>query len=192
MSLFLAAIPTPSATPIPVFGSGVIGFSFLLSTIVWAPVVWALVLATVPNPRGRYDRFFFGSSFWVTFASLALSFFGYIQFQSFTTGPQFEEKLPWLPAFGITYHLGADGVSMLLLLANGIVALTAILASTGIRARPREYFVLLLLAEAAVNGLVCARDLFMLALFWSAAVVPVALLVAGWGVLPGRRLGAAQ
>ncbi|HEY8641504.1 MAG TPA: NADH-quinone oxidoreductase subunit M [Candidatus Dormibacteraeota bacterium] len=191
MSLFLAAIPTPSATPIPVFGSGVIGFSFLLSTIVWAPVVWALVLATVPNPRGRYDRFFFGSSFWVTFASLALSFFGYIQFQSFTTGPQFEEKLPWLPAFGITYHLGADGVSMLLLLANGIVALTAILASTGIRARPREYFVLLLLAEAAVNGLVCARDLFMLALFWSAAVVPVALLVAGWGVLPGRRLGAA-
>jgi NADH-quinone oxidoreductase subunit M len=190
MSIFLAAIPT-SPTPIPVFGSGVVGFSFLLSTIVWAPVVWALVLATVPNPRGRYDRFFFGSSFWVTFASLALSFFGYIQFQAFTSGPQYEEKLPWLPAFGVTYHLGADGISMLLLLANGIVALTAILASTGVRARPREYFVLLLLTEGALNGLVCARDLFMLVLFWSAAVVPVGLLVAGWGVLPGRRLGAA-
>ena len=39
--LALLAIPTPSATPIPVFGSGVIGFSFLLSTIIWAPVVWA-------------------------------------------------------------------------------------------------------------------------------------------------------
>ena len=191
MSTFLAAIPNPTATPIPVFGSGVVGFSFLLSTIVWVPVVWALVLATVPNPRGRYDRFFFGSSFWVTFASLALSFFGYIQFQAFTTGPQYEEKLPWLPAFGITYHLGADGISMLLLLANGIVALAAILASTGIRARPREYYVLLLLAEAAFNGLVCARDLFMVVLFWSAAALPLALLVAGWGVLPGRRLGAA-
>jgi len=39
--LFLLAIPTPSATPIPVFGSGVIGFSFLLSTIVWAPALLA-------------------------------------------------------------------------------------------------------------------------------------------------------
>src|SRR5712691_1042094 len=140
MILFLAALPAPTASPIPVFGSGVIGFSFLLSTIVWAPVVWALVLATVPNPRGRYDRFLFGSSFWVTFGALALSFFGYIQFQAFTTGPQYEEKLPWLPAYGITYHLGADGISMLLLLANGFVALTAILASSGIRARPREYY----------------------------------------------------
>ena len=188
--LFLLAIPTPSATPIPVFGSGVIGFSFLLSTIVWAPVVWAFVLATVPNPRGRYDRFFYGSSFWVSFGVLALAFFGYIQFQAFTVGPQYEEKLPWLPAFGITYHLGADGISILVLMANGIVTLAAILSSTGLRARPREYYVLLLLAEAAINGLVCARDLFLLTLFFAAATLPLTLLVAGWGVLPGRRWAA--
>jgi len=189
-SLWLLAIPTPSATPIPVFGSGVIGFSFLLSTIVWAPVAWALVLATVPNPRGRYDRFFYGSSFWVTLGVLGLAFFGYIQFQAFTVGPQFEEKLPWLPAYGITYHLGADGVSTLVLLANGIVTLAAILASSGIRTRVREYYVLLLLAEAAVNGLVCARDLFVLTLFWAAATVPLVLLVTGWGVQPVRRRAA--
>ncbi|MEP7104362.1 MAG: proton-conducting transporter membrane subunit, partial [Chloroflexota bacterium] len=191
--LFLAAVPTPapSTTPIPLFGSGVVGVSFLLSTIIWAPVAWALVLAVAPNPRGRYDRFFFGSSFWVTFGVLVLTFFGYIQFQSFTTGPQYEERLPWLPAFGITYHLGADGISILLLLVNSLVAVTTILASTGIRNRPREYFVLLLLAESALNGLVCARDLFVLLLFWSASAVPVALLVAGWGVTAWRRNGAA-
>jgi len=193
LALFLTAVPTPApaATPIPVFGSGVIGVSFLLSTIIWVPVIWALVLAVAPNPRGRYDRFFFGSSFWVTFAVLVLTFFGYIQFQAFTTGPQYEEKVPWLPAFGITYHLGADGISILVLLVNGLVALSAILASTGVRTRPREYFVLLLLAESALNGLVCARDLFLLVLFWSAAAVPLGLLVAGWGVSAWRRSGAA-
>src|SRR5581483_2832564 len=65
------------------------------------------------------------------------------------------------------------------------VGVAGVLASTALRARPRGYFVLLLLGEAAVNGLVCARDLFAAALFFGAAGVPVALLVSGWGRTAG-------
>ncbi len=189
-AVLLLGVPTPSASPTPVtvFGQNVIGFSFLLSTIVWAPVGWALVLALVPNPRRRNDRFFYGSSFWLMAGVLALCVVGYMQFQSFTTGVQYEEKLPWLPAFGINYHLGVDGISMVVLILNALVGLAAVLASSSVRSRPREYFVLLLLTEGAVNGVACARDLFVLALFFAGSAVVVALLVAGWG---GPRRGVA-
>ena len=173
-----------------VFGQNVIGFSFLLSTIVWLPVAWAVVLALVPNPRGRNDRFFYGSSFWILAGVLALAVIGYIQFAAYQSGGQFEERLPWLPWLGITYHLAADGISMVVLLLDTFVGVAAVLASSAIRVRPRSYFVLLLLVEGCVNGVACARDLFVIVLFFAATAVPVSLLVAGWGGPARRRAGA--
>jgi NADH-quinone oxidoreductase subunit M len=175
-----AAGPSPSPTP-ATFGANVVGFSFLLSLLVWGPALMAVVVALAPNPRGRYERWFLGFAFWTSAAVLALTLIGYQQFQVFTTGVQFEERLPWLPALGVSYHLGVDGLGISMLLLSALVGLCAVLASWDVRERPRSYFVLLLLAEAAVNGTIVARDFFVLLLFWSAAAVPLALLVAGWG-----------
>ena len=178
----MAAIPTPSATPAQVnFGANVIGFSFLLSLLVWGPAVMALVTAIVPEPRTGHRRTFLGIAFWTNAAALALVIIGYSQLQAYTSGLQFEEKLPWLPALGINYHLGVDGIGMALLLLNGLVGLAATLASWDVREGARTYFVMLLLVQAAVNGVAVSRDLFMLVLFWAAATVPVAVLAAGWG-----------
>ncbi len=183
------SLPSPSPSGAPgVFATNPFSYSFLLSTIVWVPVLWALVLAFAPNPRGRYDRFFYGSTFWIMLlVEAGLSLIGYMQFSSFSSGLQFEEKLPWLPAFGISYHLGADGISMVVLMLNSLVGVAAVLASSSIRVRPRAYFVLLLLTESAVNGLACARDLFLMWMFFAAAAIPVALLIAGWGTAGPRR-----
>jgi proton-translocating NADH-quinone oxidoreductase chain M len=181
--------PSPSATP-ATFGANVIGFSFLLSLLVWGPAVMAVVIALVPNPRGRYERWFLGIAFWTSASVLALTLIAYQQFQVFTTGVQFEENLPWLPSIGVSYHLGVDGIGISMLLLSALVGLCAVIASWEVRERPRSYFVLLLLAEAAVNGTIAARDFFVLLLFWSAVAVPLALLVAGWGERP-RAAGAA-
>src|SRR5216683_1825178 len=70
---------------------------------------------------------------------------------------------------------------MTMLMLSGIVGVTAVLASWGVRERVRSYFTLLLLTQSAVNGAIAAHDMFVLLLFWGAAVVPVALLVFGWG-----------
>lgn len=179
--IWLAGItsPSPSATP-ATFGANVIGFSFLLSLVVWGPAVMAAVIALMPNPRGRYERWFLGIAFWTSTSVLGLTLIGYQQFQVFTTGMQFEEKLPWLPAIGVSYHLAVDGIGIALLLLSALVGLCAVIASWEVRDRPRSYFVLLLLLESAVNGTVVARDFFVLLLFWSAAAVPLAMLVAGW------------
>ena len=133
-SLFLLGVATPAPTAAPsTLGAGLIGFSFLLSTVIWAPVLVAVILATVPNPRGRYDRFMLLTAFWTNVGMLLLTLIGYQQFQLFASGVQFEEKLPWLPALGVTYHLGVDGIGISLLLLSGLVGVASVLAATGVR-----------------------------------------------------------
>jgi NADH-quinone oxidoreductase subunit M len=175
-------VPSASASPTPAtFGANVIGFSFLLSLLVWGPAVMAAVTAIIPEPRPGQGRWFLGIAFWTNAGSLALMIIGYSQFQAYTSGLQFEENLPWLPSLGVSYHLGVDGIGMALLLLNGLVGLIAVIASWEIRDRARTYFVLLLLTQSAVNGVVVSRDLFVLLLFWAASTIPVAILMAGYG-----------
>ena len=181
------SVPSPSATP-ATFGANVIGFSFLLSLLVWGPAFIALVMAFVPQPRSSQSRLFLGIAFWTSAGAMVLTLIGYQQFQAFTSGLQFEERLPWLPAIGVSYHLGVDGIGMALLLLSGLVSIAAILASWEVRERARGYFALILLVESAVNGVVAARDLFLVTLFFTATILPVVVLVAGWG---GARRGTA-
>jgi len=173
--------PNPPPTPVPVFGAGLITSSFLLSVLVWVPVLMAVVVAVMPNPRRRYDSYLRLVAFWTNAGLFFLTAIAYNQFSLFLTTIQYEEKQPWLPALGVTYHLGVDGPGMALLVLSQLVGMIASLASAGVRERVREYFCLLLLTQAAANGVIVARDAFVLLLFWGAAVVPLALLVMGWG-----------
>jgi NADH-quinone oxidoreductase subunit M len=193
VNLFLAVAASPTASPTPVspFGPTIIHFNFLLSTLIWAPIVVGLLLATLPNPRGRFDRTIVQIAFWTNAGLAFLTLVAYNQANLFSSAPQYEENLPWMPALGVNYHLGVDGVTIPLLFLGSIVGVVAVLASTGIRERVREYFVLLLLVEGTVNGVLCARDMFLLVTFWGAGVLPVALLLAGWGG-PLRRLAAGR
>jgi len=186
-----AASPSPSPSPISPFGPTIIHFNFLLSTLIWTPIVVGVLIAVMPNPRGRYDRTIQQIAFWTCASLLFLCFVAYGSASLFSSAPAFEENIPWLPALGINYHLGVDGVTIPLLLAGSLISVVAVLASASIRERVREYFVLLLLVQGTVNGVLCARDTFVLVLFWGAGVLPVSLLLAGWGG-PGRRLAAGR
>jgi proton-translocating NADH-quinone oxidoreductase chain M len=190
LHLFLAS-PSPSPSPISPFGPTIIHFNFLLSTLVWTPIVVGVLVAVMPNPRGRYDRTIHQIAFWTCASLLFLCLVAYGSASLFSSAPAFEENIPWLPALGIQYHLGVDGVTIPLLLAGSLISVVAVLASANIRERVREYFVLLLLVQGTVNGVLCARDTFVLVLFWGAGVLPVSLLLAGWGG-PGRRLAAGR
>jgi NADH-quinone oxidoreductase subunit M len=177
-SSVLAASPTPNPTA-P--GGGIFSSSVLLSILVWTPVAVAATIAVLPNPRGRYDTLMKQIAFFTNIGMLFVLWVAYNQFENFLPNVQFEEKVPWLPAIGAVYHLGVDGPGMLMLILSGLVGLASVLASFGIRERVRSYFCLLLLSEACINGTIVAHDMFVLLLFWGAAVIPVALLVLGWG-----------
>ena len=185
------ASPSPSPSPISPFGPTLIHFNFLLSTLIWAPIVVAVLIALIPNPRGRYDRTIRQTAFWTSAGLLFLTLVMYGTASLFSSAPVFEENIPWLPALGIGYHLAVDGVTIPLLLSGSLIGVVAVLASSNVRERVREYFVLLLLVQGTVNGVLCARDTFVIVLFWGAGVLPVSLLLAGWGG-PGRRLAAGR
>ncbi len=181
MTLLTITMQGPSPSPTVVPGAGIFSSPILLSLLVWVPVVVAVAIAIMPNPRGRYDTLMKQIAF---FANLGLSFvlfIAYNQFQNFLPTMQYEEKLAWLPAIGVTYHLGVDGAGLVMLVLSSLVGIASVLASLGVRERVRAYFCLLLLVEASVNGAIVARDMFVLILFWSAAAVPLALLILGWG-----------
>jgi proton-translocating NADH-quinone oxidoreductase chain M len=188
--VLLEALPTTSPSPVPAFGANLISVSFLCSTMIWAPVLAAFLVATLPNPRNRYDGALRWIAFWTLTGLLVVNLFTYFQFQTFGTAVQFEEKAAWLPRLGVTYHLGLDGLGMGVLLLSSIVGAVAVVASWGVRTRVRAYYVLLLLLQAAVNGVIVSRDLFVLGLFLSAAVLPATLLVLGWGGPARARAGA--
>lgn len=172
--------PSPSASPAPTFGGGVVTFSFLLSVLVWVPFVTAVVVAIMPVPRRRNQRRLMGIAFWVNLGLLFLTAIAYSQFSVYGSGLQFEERWPWMPAIGVSYHLGVNGVDMALLLLSGLIGVVACLAAYNLREQAREFFTLLLLTQWAINGAITAQNFLLLVLFWSAAIVPVALLVGGW------------
>ena len=182
MTLLTITMQTPSPSPVGVPGAGIFSSPVLLSLLIWVPVIVAVAIASMPNPRGRYDVLMKQIAF---FTNLGLVFVLFIAYN------QFEEKLPWLPAIGVTYHLGVDGPGLVMLILSGLIGVASVLASLGVRERVRTYFCLLLLAQASVNGAIVARDMFVLILFWGAAAIPLALLILGWGGGPAARRAAA-
>jgi len=179
--MIFAGIAAASPTPVGVPGAGIFTSPLILSLSIWVPVAVAIAMNFIPNPRGRYDTLMKQIAFFTNLGILFVLFVAYNQFQSFLPNVQYAENLPWLPSIGVAYHLGVDGPGMTLMMLSGLIGITSVLASWGIRERVRTYFSLLLLTQAAVNGAIAAHDMFVLILFWGAVIIPVALLVLGWG-----------
>lgn len=170
---------TPSPVGVP--GANIFTSPVLLSLTVWVPVIVGAAISVMPNPRGRYDVLMKQIAFFTNLGVLFVLFIAYNQFENFLPTMQYEEKLPWLPPIGVTYHLGVDGPGIVLMMLSGLIGIAAVLASLGIRERVRAYFALLLVTQGFINGAIAARDMFTLILFWSAIIVPLALLILGWG-----------
>ncbi len=90
-------------------------------------------------------------------------------------------RLPWIPSLGIEYRLAADGISIVLVLLTGIVAVTGILFSWNIDDRARQFFALYLLLIGAVYGVFLSYDLFLLFVFYEIVIIPKYFLIAIWG-----------
>ncbi len=90
-------------------------------------------------------------------------------------------RVPWIPSLGIEYHLAADGISMMLVLLTGIVAVAGILFSWNIEHRVSEFFAFYLALIGGVYGVFLSFDLFLLFVFYEIAIIPKYFLIAIWG-----------
>ncbi len=103
---------------------------------------------------------------------------------------RFEEKVTWLPDWGISYHLGIDGLSLWLIILSTLLTAISLLGSwTSIEERVREFNIFILILESAMIGVFCALDLFLFYVFWEAMLIPMYFLIGIFG--HGRRIYAA-
>ena len=90
-------------------------------------------------------------------------------------------RVPWIPALGMNYHLGLDGISLVLILVTGIVAVSAVLFSWDVRERAKEFFFWLLVVVGGSYGVFLSADLFLFFLFYELVIVPKYFLIAIFG-----------
>src|SRR5205807_2940354 len=90
-------------------------------------------------------------------------------------------RVPWVPALGMNYHLALDGLSLVLVLVTGIVAVSAVLFSWDVVDRAKEFFFWLLLVVGGSYGVFLSADLFLLFLFYELVIVPKYFLIAIFG-----------
>ena len=106
---------------------------------------------------------------------LLLSLAAYFGYDLRAGGMQGVLKRPWIPELGIDFHVGADGISLPLVLLTGFIFFTGVLISWNIKDRPKEFFILFLTLVAGVFGVFVSLDLFLLFVFYELAVLPMYL-----------------
>jgi NADH-quinone oxidoreductase subunit M len=159
---------------------------FLLPTnIPWLSLIWlslmvpGMALVFVKPEQKETIRWIGAIAAGVSLLLSVLIYFGYDY--SSAEKLQFVEELPWLPQLGINYILGVDGVSLPMVLLNGLVIFTGALMSWNIENRTREYWILLLLLAGGVYGVFVSLDMFVFFVFYELAVLPMYLLIGIWG-----------
>src|SRR5204863_8253695 len=98
-----------------------------------------------------------------------------------------EQRADWIPTLGISYHVGVDGTSVVLILLTALIITGGVFASWTQKNRTKEFLALLLLLVSGVFGVFAARDLFFLFLFYEIAVLPMYLLIGVWGTSTKER-----
>ncbi|MEA2085993.1 MAG: NADH-quinone oxidoreductase subunit M [Chloroflexota bacterium] len=159
-------------------------FNFI-STIIFLPVVGAILIAFLPGLSPRVVRRLAALFTFVPFALSIVLFCNFSMAPGAVGGIQFEEKLLWIPAINAYYHVGVDGLSLPLMLLMTFLGFLAVLISWKVDLRPREFFAWLLLLETSILGVFCSLDLLLFFLFWEIEVIPMYFLISIWGT--GRK-----
>lgn len=150
----------------------------LLSLMTFLPVIGIIFIFTIPSERVAAIR---RVSLLITGLTFLVSLLILSRFNSYDPHLQLQEKFLWIPQINVTYHMGVDGISYLLLLLTTLLCFLACLASFSIKERVKEYFIFYLLLETGMLGTFVALDLFLFYIFWEITLVPMYFLIGIWG-----------
>jgi NADH-quinone oxidoreductase subunit M len=148
-----------------------------LTFILVIPLLAALVLAFVPRSFRVVMR---GVAIFATLISAVLAVVTFLRFHT-GDGYQFEQQVSWVHALGISYHVGADGINIGLVLMGAIVAFAAACVSWEIKEREKEFYILLLVMAGGILGAFASLDLFFFYFFHELALVPTFIMIGVWG-----------
>jgi NAD(P)H-quinone oxidoreductase subunit 4 len=154
----------------------------LLSALILIPMVMAIVVAFLPLKGTQLKT----TALLVSGFLFALTLVLMAKFDSSIVGLQFSETLPWVAELGLDYRLGVDGLSLPLLVLNGLLTFIAVYITDPLVMRPKLYYALIFLLNSGVVGAFLAHNLLLFFLFYELELIPLYLLISIWG---GARRG---
>jgi NADH-quinone oxidoreductase subunit M len=160
-----------------------------LTLVTFLPLVGVLILLFLKEEQKTAAR-------WValvtTLVTFGVSVAVLVQFNPEDPNLQMLVNVPWIQVAGwnITFSLGVDGLSILLLMLTTLLAPISILSTwTAVQERVKDFMIFFLLLEIGMVGVFLAQDLFLFYIFWEFTLVPMYFLIGIWG--GGRRMYAA-
>ncbi len=155
----------------------------LLSILTFAPLVGVVAILTInhedPEVVAINAR---RTALWVSIGVFLLSLILWFTFDKSSADFQWVEKVEWMPEFGIAYHMGVDGISVLFVLLTTLLTPICILASwNSITDRVKEYMISFLILETFMIGMFCALDLMLFYIFFEAVLIPMFIIIGIWG-----------
>ena len=160
----------------------------ILSLLIFFPILGAIILLFINKENGTAIK-------WVAlifaFVEFIFSLPLFFSFDPKTAAMQFVEDWWWIQSYGISYKLGIDGISLLLVLLTTFLTILCVLCSwTAITFRVKEFMISFLFLETGMIGALVALDLVLFYVFWEVMLIPMYLLIGVWGD-PKRRIYAA-
>lgn len=152
----------------------------MLSELIWIPIISGVLVFTLGSDK--YPRV----ARWLTLLTVLLTLGMCIPllraFDPQLTTMQFVEDLSWMPAFGIRYSLGVDGLALLLIVLSIFTNLIVVLATwSSIKKRIGQYFAAFLIMQGFLVGVFSATDSILFYVFWEATLIPMYLIIGVWG-----------
>ncbi len=157
-----------------------------LALMTLLPVLGAVVVGLVPKRR---SELVYPLALVVSFLPLAIVGYVLWEFEVGRPGYQFTQRVLWYEPWGVSWNVGVDGISLLLLALTAILFPISIAASRSIQKNQKMYMVAMLLLETGMLGVFVALDLLLFFVFFEITLVPMYLLIGIWG--SGNRVYAA-
>jgi NADH-quinone oxidoreductase subunit M len=157
--------------------------NWLLTILTFLPLVGVLAILLMKESEDGSNRDTIKLIAIVTSAAtFVVSLLVLFRFDSDNPALQLVDRVDWIPSWGISYFLGLDGLSILMVLLTTFISLLAIIGSwTAIEKDLKQYYIFMLLLETGMLGVFLAQDLFLFYIFWEFTLIPMYFLIGIWG-----------
>ena len=154
------------------------GEASVLNLVLWLPLIGVVALLAIPPQRDDLVR---RLALAVMLIQFALTAWLYTRFDP-ALGLQFVTLVPWIPAWGVNYHIGLDGYNLLLVVLTAFLGpLVVAGAFSAIQKHVKFFYAMVFLIQFAMLGAFVAQDLFLFYLFWEAMMIPMFFIIGIWG-----------
>lgn len=152
---------------------------YILTITIFLPLLGGLALLLVDKGSVNTIKMV---GFGATAVTFVVSLYLYFAFDPMATGFQFQHNVVWIENLAISYAVGIDGMSLLLILLTTFLTPLALLGTwNSITHRIKEYMVMMLLLEVGMIGVFASLDLFLFYVFWEAMLIPMYFIIGIWG-----------